>query len=170
MTKPLLYLVFSLLLSSHDFHITHTSLRYNSNLESIEITMKVSIEDLERSLERNSSEKLRIGTIKENKLAKKIITNYFNNHLRIFTNDKLSQFQWVGKEIDNNLHDIYLYFEIPNCNKNGEIQFLTLENTIFLETELQQTNIVLVEFKDHKFNLTFTKDQDNQRIKLDKML
>ena len=168
MTNPLLYLIFSLILHSHDFHITHTSINYNSDFESIEITMKVSIEDLERSLEDNNSEKLRLGTTKESKSAQRIITNYFNNHLRIFINDKLSKFQWVGKEIDNNLHDIYLYFEIPNCNKNGDIKVLTLENTIFLETELDQTNIVLIEFKESKFNLTFTKDQDIQKILLSK--
>ena len=168
MTNPLLYLLFSLFLNSHDFHITHTSLYYNSDLESIEITMKVAIKDLEKSLENNNSEKLRIGTIEENKSVNKIITNYFINHLRIFTNDKLSQIKWVGKEIDNNLHDIYLYFEIPNCNKSGKIQFLTLENTIFLETELNQTNIVLIEFKESKFNLTFTKDQDIQKIQIGK--
>tara|TARA_B110000879_G_C11118517_1_gene490656 strand:+ start:857 stop:1363 length:507 start_codon:yes stop_codon:yes gene_type:complete len=168
MINPILYLVFSLLFPSHDFQITHTSLHYNSDLESIEITMKVSIEDLERSLEINNSEKLKIGTIKEKKSAHKVITNYFNNHLKIFTNDKLSQFRWVGKEIDDNLHDIYLYFEIPNCNQNGEIKSLTLENTIFLETGLNQSNIVLVEFKDSNFNLTFTKDQDIQKIQLGK--
>ena len=67
MMNPILYLVFSLLIPSHDFHISHTSLHYNSDLESIEITMKVSIEDLERSLESDNSEKLRIGTIKEKK-------------------------------------------------------------------------------------------------------
>ena len=164
--NPLLYLLFSLLLPSHDFHITHTSLHYNSELESIEITIKVAIEDLERSLESISSEKLRIGTNKENKSTQKIITNYFKNHLIIFTNDKFTNYKWVGKEIDNNLHDIYLYFEIPNCNQDGEIKSLNLENTIFLETELQQTNIVLIEFKDSNFNLTFTKDQDVQRIKI----
>ena len=77
MINPILYLVFSLLFPSHDFQITHTSLHYNSDLESIEITMKVSIEDLERSLEINNSEKLKIGTIKEKKSAHKVITNYF---------------------------------------------------------------------------------------------
>jgi hypothetical protein len=166
MINPLIYLVFSLFLPSHDFHITHTSLNYNSDSEAIEITMKVAIEDLERSLEINTSKKLRIGTTKEDKSAHRIITNYFDNHLRILTNDKPLKFQWVGKEIDNNLHDIYLYFEILNCNQNGEIKTLTLENTIFLETELNQTNIVLIEFKDSKFNLTFTKDKDIQKLQL----
>jgi len=166
MTNSLLYLVFTLLLPIHDFHITHTSLYYNSDLESIEITMKVAVEDLERSLESNTSKKLRIGTNKEDILVQKIITNYFDKHLKIYTNEKLSQLKWVGKELDKNLHDIYLYFEILNCNQNGEIKSLTLENTIFLETELNQNNIVLIKFKDTKFNLTFTKDQYIQTIQL----
>tara|TARA_B110000305_G_C19328708_1_gene582824 strand:+ start:622 stop:1128 length:507 start_codon:yes stop_codon:yes gene_type:complete len=164
MINPLIYLVFTFFLPSHDFHITHTSLNYNSDSESIEITMKVAIEDLERSLEVNTSKKLRIGTTKENKSSHKIISNYFDNHLKVLTNDKPLQFQWVGKEIDDNLHDIYLYFEILNCNENGEIKTLTLKNTIFLEIEINQTNIVLIEFKDSKFNLTFTKDQDIQKL------
>ena len=166
MTNSLLYLVFTLLLPIHDFHITHTSLYYNSDLESIEITMKVAVEDLERSLESNTSKKLRIGTNKEDILVQKIITNYFDKHLKIYTNEKLSQLKWVGKELDKNLHDIYLYFEILNCNQNGEIKSLTLENTIFLETELNQNNIVLIKCKDTKFNLTFTKDQYIQTIQL----
>ena len=166
MTNSLLYLVFTLLLPIHDFHITHTSLYYNSDLESIEITMKVAVEDLERSLESNTSKKLRIGTNKEDILVQKIIANYFDKHLKIYTNEKLSQLKWVGKELDKNLHDIYLYFEILNCNQNGEIKSLTLENTIFLETELNQNNIVLIKFKDTKFNLTFTKDQYIQTIQL----
>ena len=166
MTNSLLYLVFTLLLPIHDFHITHTSLYYNSDLESIEITMKVAVEDLERSLESNTSKKLRIGTNKEDILVQKIIANYFDEHLKIYTNEKLSQLKWVGKELDKNLHDIYLYFEILNCNQNGEIKSLILENTIFLETELNQNNIVLIKFKDTKFNLTFTKDQYIQTIQL----
>lgn len=166
MTNSLLYIIFSLLLPIHDFHITHTSLYYNSESESIEITMKVAIDDLERSLESNTSEKLRIGTIKEDKLVQKMITNYFDKHLKIFTNEKLSQFKWVGKELDSNLHDIYIYFEILNCNQNGEIKSLKFENTIFLETELNQNNIMLIEFNETKFNLTFTKDQDIQTIQL----
>jgi hypothetical protein len=168
MTNHLLCLALSLLFSSHDVHITHTTLYYNSNVESIEITMKVAIEDLERSLEGANSKKLRLGTIRENKSAKKIIMNYFSKHLRIYTNDELSQYQWIGKEIDRNLHDIYLYFEIINCNQNGIINSLTIENSIFLEKELHQTNIVIIEFKGSSFNLTFTKDQDIHRIQLSK--
>ena len=166
MLKIILLIFFPLTIVLHDFHITHTTLHYNSNLESIEITIKVSIEDLENSLESKDSEKLKIGTAKESPSVNKKIENYFIERLKIYTNNQRTKFNWIGKELHNNLHDIYLYFEIPNCNKNGEIKSIKLTNTIFLETEINQSNIVLIEFNDKKFNLTFTKDQETQRILL----
>ena len=166
MLKTILLFFFPLSIIFHDFHITHTTLHYNNDLETIEITIKVSIEDLERSLESDGSEKLRIGTAKENPLVNKKIENYFVDRLKIYINDTKSNFNWIGKELHNNLHDIYLYFEIPNCNKYGKIKSIKLTNTIFLETEINQSNIVLLEFNDRDFNLTFTKDQETQRILL----
>lgn len=164
MLKIILLLFFPLSIILHDFHITHTTLYYNSDLESIEITIKVSIEDLERSLEINNSEKLSIGTEKEHSLVNEKIENYFLERLKIYTNNEKCNFNWIGKELHNNLHDIYLYFEIPNFHKYGKIQSIKLTNTIFLETEINQTNIVLVEYNNDNFNLTFTKDQETQRI------
>lgn len=164
MLKIILLLFLPLSIILHDFHITHTTLYYNSDLETMEITIKVSIEDLERSLEINNSEKLRIGTAKEHVLVNEKIENYFFERLKIYTNNKKYNFNWIGKELHNNLHDIYLYFEIPNFNKYGEIKSIKLTNTIFLETEINQTNIVLVEYNNDNFNLTFTKDQETQRI------
>ena len=166
MLKIILLLFFPLTIALHDFHITHTTLHYNSNLETIEITIKVSIEDLESSLESNNSEKLRIGTAKENPTVNKKIKNYFLERLKVYTNNETSKLNWIGKELHNNLHDIYLYFEIPNCNKHGKIKSIKLTNTIFLETEINQSNIVLIEFNDKNFNLIFTKDQETQRILL----
>ena len=72
----------------------------------------------------------------------------------------------MGKEISDNLHDIYIYFEISNFNQNEKIKSLILENTIFIETADNQSNIVLIEFGDNYYNLTFTKDLNRQKILL----
>jgi len=151
------------MLSFHDFHVTHTTLHYNSDLENMEITIKVAIEDLELSLE---SKELRIGTLNEKKSSEEIIKNYFRNHLNIYGNNKIIDYKWVGKEISDNLHDIYIFFEISNFNQNDTLKSLTLQNTIFIETARNQTNIVLIEFEDKDYNLTFTKDLNMQKIKL----
>tara|TARA_B110000483_G_scaffold135538_1_gene162226 strand:- start:74 stop:469 length:396 start_codon:yes stop_codon:yes gene_type:complete len=129
----------------------------------MEITIKVAIEDLELSLE---NKELRIGTLNEKKSSEEIIKSYFKNHLNIYGNNKIIDYKWVGKEISDNLHDIYIYFEISNFNQNEKIKSLMLENTIFIETTHNQSNIVLIEFEDDDYNLTFTKDLNRQKIQL----
>jgi|TARA_B110000467_G_C17859573_1_gene234111 hypothetical protein len=129
----------------------------------MEITIKVAIEDLELSLE---NKELRIGTLNEKKSSEEIIKSYFKNHLNIYGNNKIIDYKWVGKEISDNLHDIYIYFEISNFNQNEKIKSLMLENTIFIETTHNQSNIVLIEFEDNDYNLTFTKDLNRQKIQL----
>ena len=163
MFKSLLYIILPLILSFHDFHVTHTTLHYNSDLQNMEITIKVAIEDLEMSLE---NKELRIGTINEKKNSDEIINNYFKNHLNIYGNNKIVNYKFVGKEISDNLHDIYIYFEISNFNKNNKIKSLILENTIFIATTHNQSNIVLIKFEDIDYNLTFTKDLNRQKIQL----
>ena len=163
MFKSLIFITLPLLLSFHDFHVTHTTLHYNSDLENMEITIKVAIKDLELSLE---NKELRIGTLNEKKSSEEIIKSYFKNHLNIYGNNKIIDYKWVGKEISDNLHDIYIYFEISNFNQNDKLKSLILENTIFIETAHNQSNIVLIEFEDNDYNLTFTKDLTRQKIQL----
>ena len=48
--------------------------------------------------------------------------------------------------------------------KNDKSSFLQLENTIFIDMTLNQSNIVLIDFEDYQHNLIFTKDQQTQSI------
>ena len=166
MIKSLIFLILYTILPFHDFHVSHTTLHYNKAQESIEITVRVAIDDLEKTLETKSSGKLKLGSQKENKSSDQYIKNYFDHHLQISINEKMAAYNWIGKEIAKDLHDIYLYFEIPDCNSNGNIESIAIENTLFLERSHKQTNIVLVEFEDLKYNTTFTKDYTKNTISL----
>ena len=99
MLKPLLIIIFSLITSLHDFHVTHTTIHYNNSNETIEITIKVAIEDLERVVGGKEGNELRIGTVNENKLVDKLIIDYFSNRLKISLNNWNATYQWVGKKI-----------------------------------------------------------------------
>ena len=57
---------------------------------------------------------------------------------------------------------------IKNFNKNKKLKSLKIENTIFIETTNNQTNIVLMQWQDNNYNLTFTKDLNKQNIQLSK--
>ena len=167
MKKIILFVSVFFIYSFHDFHLTHTTLYYNPELDNIEITVKIAIEDLERSLQNKSLDKMRIGTKKENQMVDKLIRKYFNQHLSFSINNEPIAYEYIGKEINKNLHDIYLYFEISNLEK-VEINSIYIENTLFLEISPNQTNIVIVECNEQNLNLTFTKDLKNKKIILNK--
>ena len=153
----------------HDFHVTHTTFHYNDQSKSMEITIKVAIEDLEKSIENKYSKKLNgLLDTKEMKNIEKLIVEYFKKNLILSADKNTQEYHWVGKESSNNLHDVYLYFEIPNYSKNKNVESITIKNTLFLDLYSYQTNIVLIELTDRKYNLTFTIDNDIQTILVNK--
>jgi len=166
MSTPLVATILSAIFLLHDFHVTHTTLHYNDQKESIEMTVKVAIDDLEYALEDHGAHSLNIGSSNESEIVNQLIENYFKQRLKIAPNNNPVTYTWVGKEVSKDLHDLYIYFEIADCNANGQIKSLTVENTIFTDILPDQANIVLVEFGADKHNLTFTKDKSRQNITL----
>ena len=162
MIKTIALFIFSFLI--HDYHITHTTIYYNKKSNSFEITVKVSVEDLERSLETEEFKKLRIGSQRESKIADKLIENYFNKNFLLFINNNQTDYEWVGKEIDDNLHDLYLYFEIENLSIDRNIESIIIENTVFLENQENQINLARIEFEKKDYNITFTKDLRKKKV------
>ena len=130
----------------HDYHITHTTIFYNKKSNSFEITIKVSIEDLERSLETEKFNKLRIGSQRENKIVDKLIESYFNKNFLLFINNNETDYEWVGKAIDSNIESIII------------------ENTVFLENQENQINLARIEFEKKDYNITFTKDLRKKKV------
>ena len=97
----------------------------------------------------------------------KRIVEYFENNLKLSVNNHILRYHWVGKELSNNLHDIFLYFEIPNYDTKENLGTITIQNSLFLELYNNQTNIVLINIIDNKYNLTFTTDNSVQTIFMD---
>ena len=166
MQHSLIVIIWSLFVSFHDFHVTHTTIYYNADKEAIEITVNVAIEDLERALEDQTAKKISIGTNAETESVDQLIEAYFRQRLTLASNNHLTHYQWVGKEVSQDLHNLYIYFEVLECNQNGTIEFLLLENSIFTDFLSEQSNIVLVEFGDKSHNLTFSPALKRQELNL----
>ena len=166
MQHSLIVIIWSMFVSLHDFHVTHTSIYYNADKESLEITVNVAIEDLERALENQTAKKTSIGSNAETESVDELIEAYFRQRLTLAPNNRLMHYQWVGKEVSQDLHNLYIYFEVLNCNQNGTIESLLLENTIFTDLIPDQANIVIVECGNHSHNLTFSRLQKRKNILL----
>ena len=168
MTNNFLLLATTLFLQFHDFHVSHTTFHYNNKTKSMEITITVALKDLEKSIENKYSKKFNdfLDNQKNISLEKRIV-EYFENNLKLSVNNHILRYHWVGKELSNNLHDIFLYFEIPNYDKKENLGTITIQNSLFLELYNNQTNIVLINIIDNKYNLTFTADNYVQTIFMD---
>ena len=166
MKHSLIVIIWSLFVSFHDFHVTHTTIYYNADKESLEITVNVAIEDLERALEDQTAKKINIGTNTESESVDQLIDVYFRQRLTLAPNNHLTHYQWVGKEVSQDLHNLYIYFEILECNQNGTIESLLVENSIFTDILPDQSNIVLLEFGDKSRNLTFSRALKRQELNL----
>ena len=166
MKHSLIVIIWSLFVSFHDFHVTHTTIYYNADKESLEITVNVAIEDLERALEYQTAKKINIGTNAESESVDQLINVYFRQRLTLAPNNHLTHYQWVGKEVSQDLHNLYIYFEILECNQNGTIESLLIKNSIFTDIFPEQSNIVLLEFGDKSHNLTFSRAIKRQELNL----
>ena len=158
----------TLFLQFHDFHVSHTTFHYNNKTKSMEITIRVALKDLEKSIENKYSKKFNdFSDNQKNISLEKRIVEYFENNLNLSVNNHILRYHWVGKELSNNLHDIFLYFEIPNYDTKENLGTITIQNSLFLELYNNQTNIVLINIIDNKYNLTFTTDNSVQTIFMD---
>lgn len=166
MQHSLFFIIWSLFVSFHDFHVTHTTIYYNADKESLEITVNVAIEDLERALEHQTAKKISIGTNTESESVDQLIDVYFRQRLMLVQNNRLTHYQWVGKEVSQDLHNLYIYFEVLDCNQNGKIESLLIENSIFTDILPDQSNIVLVELGDKSHNFTFSRALKRQELNL----
>ena len=90
--------------------------------------------------------------------------SYFNKNFLLFINNNETDYEWVGKEIDKNLHDLYLYFEIENLSTDSNIESIIIENTVFLENQENQINLARIEFEKKDYNITFTKDLRKKKV------
>jgi hypothetical protein len=162
--SQVLVILFSLFVSTHEYHVTHSTIYYNAHKESVEITINVALEDLELALEDQTDKKINIGTVAETPNVDSLIENYFRQRFILSPNNRFTPYEWVGKEVSADLHNLYVYLEIPNCNQGGMIESLYVENTIFTDLLPDQANIVLIEHGSHSHNLTFSIAQKSQTV------
>lgn len=139
-----LLLLFGLLpmKSANDLHPIHLSLceiHYNTNSQKLEISLKIFLDDLEEALMLKGHPSLYIATPKEIASADEKIFDYVASQFYITEGPKSISYQWVGKELSEDLTAIWCYFESEKINQIQELKF---KNCILMELFGDQKNIL----------------------------
>ncbi len=136
-----LWLIFTLLLVPavrHDFHTSLTEMRVNAKEKTVEVTVRVFTDDIEKALTKaNNGQRVRLE-LKDN--FGPLIDRYLKQNF-VLTNGKGQRrpYQFLGKEFEADA--TWLYLEIP---LTGPLTGFTLQNDVFFDLFDDQTNLVNV--------------------------
>ncbi len=124
----------------HEFHLSKSTINYNTKNAALEISVHIYIDDLEDALQYAGVNDLQIGTEKEDSLTDGYIADYISDHMILSTSnrDTLAQY-FIGKEISKDLAAIWCYVEVP---VDIPLSSLEIDNNILMEIFDDQKNIV----------------------------
>lgn len=121
----------------HKFYMSVMQVSYVTEMQTLQITLRVFIDDLELEIANKTQQKLQLDTDKELKTSPEILKNYLNQNLQFTINNQKKQFQYLGKKYDKN--NVVFYLEITNVEK---IQSFEIENKLLIHTFNEQQNLV----------------------------
>jgi len=146
----------------HDFHVSKCLVEYNEEERALQVSMHLFIDDLEEALRLQGADKLFICTELEAADAETHIRRYLEAHFRLETNGEPVAFEFLGKEISDDLAAVWCYLEVTGV---GRLDQLTVTNRILTEVYDDQKNIVSVFGPEEKKGLLlFQKGKDTESV------
>lgn len=126
-------------IAAHEFHVSKCVIDCKKSEEAIQVALHIFIDDLEEALRQQGADKLFICTEKESKKAEKYMIRYLQNHFKIIVNEEAVEYNFIGKEISDDIQAVWCYLEVENVNT---INSLELRNDILMEVFDDQRNII----------------------------
>lgn len=121
----------------HKFYVSVTQIDYNEKKSRVEISTRIFIDDLEKTLEKAHNQKLNIATKVEADNAKALIQKYVLQKLKITINGKEQNIVFLGSEYEDDVLICYLKIDFSK-----KITTFDVFNNLLTETYSEQQNII----------------------------
>lgn len=146
---------------AHPFHVSIAEGEWNAETKCLEVSLRVSPEDLETALTKQASEKVRL---EETENVDEQITAYLQEHFHFRKREKEAplKLKWTGKEITTKAAWLYFEIEAPDGVEN-----LELSNDLFVAEEKTQINTVILRQGEQKTTLRFDKKHTEDTVSFD---
>lgn len=131
----------------HDYHFGYTEINYNKEQKSIETSIKLFTDDLEKALYDIDSNKVNLNTKEEIEISEEIIQQYVSKNFTIRVNNQDKIATYIGREYDENV--TWIYLEYLNIKKIREFE---VTNSLLLESFDDQKNIFSIKIKDNNYS------------------
>ena len=130
-------LLFILAFSSHKYYLSLTQIEYNKDHKSLEVIINVFMDDVELAINNEYDVDMRLTTKEELKGVDEYFQKYLSNNLKFFINNKLVQYNFIGKEYEGDL--VYFYLELELKEDPLSLKVI---NTLLFDYFEQQQNVI----------------------------
>ena len=139
----------------HKYYVSVTEIEYVSEQKSVQIISRIFIDDFESLLRNRYDERLTLAIEKEDDLVPYYTEKYLKEKLKITINGQPLEFNFIGKEYEE---DIMLnYLEIVNVDNISSIE---VTNRILFELFPTQKNIVRFKIDSKNKSILLIKEND----------
>jgi len=146
----------------HDFHLSKTTINYDTEERAIQISSSIFIDDLELALKDLGYDSLKICTRFEKENVEDLMFAYFREHLKIEIDGSKVALSFLGKEQSDDLMAVWCYLEAFEIDAFQEI---SVSNTILTQQFDDQKNITMVQVdKERIGQILFTVDHTQENI------
>ncbi len=146
---------------AHEFHVSKCVIECNEEAKAIQVSLHIFIDDLEEALRQQGADKLFICTEKESKKAEKYLNRYLQRHFVLIVNNKKVEYEFIGKEISDDLAAVWCYLEVKDIKR---IKSMELKNDILMEIFDDQRNIISLTYNKKEEYMMFDKGNSTETI------
>ena len=147
----------------HKFYVSVTNVNYIDKDDSIQITTRIFIDDLEAVLLERYGVKTSLGTPQEGALANDYIEKYLNTKLLVRLNQETRVYDFLGKRYDNDV--VICYLEIAKVNL-PDFNNIEIQNEILTDLFEEQQNLVHLKIKGKKKSFVLFKESNKGMLNL----
>lgn len=147
----------------HKFYLSVTNVVYAEKSNSIQITSRIFIDDLDDVLEARYGVESKLATDSESKIAEAYIEKYLRTKFVVELNDKIVPFNYLGKSYDNDV--IICYLEIEDVAFDG-LKSIAVQNEVLTDLFEDQQNIVHFKWKNNKRSFVLIKENNKGMLNL----
>ncbi len=148
---PILFVVMLCSFAAHKFYVGIYQVNYVPKKKEIQITARIFIDDLEKTLEKKFQKRIYLATPKEIAETDDFIKKYLNEKLQLTVNSSPKSLKFLGKETEDNVLICYLTAAVPE-----KINTIEIHNSVLTETYPEQQNIVHFTINGNKKTVLLT--------------
>ena len=147
----------------HPIHISVTEIEYDQREQALEIMMRVFIDDLEVSIQKDFNQPdLDILEPVNGLTLDQMAERYLARHFSVSLDNKIQKIRYLGHELESDA--LIFYIEVSQVKKWNAIQ---IRNSIITETYDDQSNLVHVTVGDKVKSVRLTKETPSGKLTFD---